>query len=160
MGQQNSIEKRQRHIELLVLVIGAVCIFTLLGDVSFASFPGIFELLLDCSLAVVAWNFYFIQYKSYMLRAYVTFAMMQLAPLIHVLTDGHFTECLSIILIANLCVALYAFPKMVFITLFVYSVELGFYFLTAKEHLLTPDWEGIRFLIRVMSCPVYLFLSD
>lgn len=154
MGQQNSIEKRQRHIELLVLVIGAVCIFTLLGEVSFASFPGIFELLLDCSLAVVAWTFYFIQYKSYMLRAYVTFAMMQLAPLIHVLTDGHFTECLSIILIANLCVALYAFPKMVFITLFVYSVELGFYFLTAKEHLLTPDWEGIRFLIRVMS--VYL----
>ena len=149
--------KRQRNIELLVLLI---CTLYQAGFSALitANRWSNWDLVAIVVFIVLAWTFYLISYRTFRFRAYLTFGMLQTAMVLYMLhvQDAH--ETFATMMALTVIIALYALPELVWVTLVAYTFELAYHVLVTKQIRFTGQIEDMRLILQFLSVYMVQFV--
>lgn len=142
--------KRQRNIELLVLVISTLYAAGFAGMIT-AGRWAVWDLVVIVVFIVLAWTFYLITYRTFRFRAYITFGMLQFSMVLYMLQVRDVKKTFATMLSLAVIIALYGLPELVWVTLAAYTFELAYHMVVTRQIAFTGAQEDIRLAIQIIS---------
>lgn len=132
MGEYDYMKSYERQIESIVIAISSIYSFVelILGYRNGWNPWG--QVVVLASL-LVSWIFFFGQYKSYEVRAYVTSLSSQATVLVYGIECGDFYFILSLFISLCILLGLYGVPKSMIYPFLAYNVLVGYYVFVEKQ---------------------------
>lgn len=149
--------KRQRNIELIVLIICTLYAISFMALIM-AHHWETWDLITVVVFFVLTWMFYLLRYKDYRFRAYLTYGMFQLSMLLYLLHVERIEESFSSMVAATLIIVLYGLPKLINITLIAYTFELMYHLFISKSLYFTGTLKDVRLAIQIATLYIVQFV--
>ena len=161
MGKHDYEKSYERQIEIIVLGVCAIYVFTELALGYLNNWNPWGQLAVFAS-AMCSWIFFFGKYKTYDFRAHVTSLASQLIIIVYGIECGDFYQILSLYISLCIVIGLYGVTKALIYPLFAYNILVLYYIVIDKSLVwgsYTWDWGMVTRILQgyaVLFVVIYL----